>query len=69
MSGEHERDLRTLVGEFTPDREEMERQIEAEWDRLYATGEPIREGNAAFSLSLKWLAKWGHVVEKILRRK
>jgi len=56
------------IEEFLDSDEEVERQIQAEWERKAAAGETIREGDAARSVGLDWFARWGGVLERILRR-
>lgn len=58
-----------VIEEFLDSDEEVERQIQAEWARKHAAGETIREGDAAFSVGLDWFARWGGLLEKILRRR
>jgi hypothetical protein len=65
---EDEREIKAVVEEFTDSDEEIQCQIKAEWDRKYKAGEVIREGEAAQSVALDWFARWGTVLERIIRR-
>jgi hypothetical protein len=56
---DEERELEALLGEFLPDEEEMERQIEEEWERMHARGETIREGDAPKNLHFRWMMAYG----------
>jgi hypothetical protein len=57
-----------VVEEFVDSDEEIQRQIVAEWDRMYEAGDVIREGDAARSVALDWFAKWGTILERIIYR-
>ena len=63
-----ERNLEAVFGEFLPDDKEMERQIVAEWDRMYEQGEVIRAGDASSALFARWKREWGEVFFAILHR-
>ena len=64
-----ERDVLAVIEEFTDSEEELERQIEDEWERMYAAGQTIRVGDASRQLAAEWMAWWGVIVASILRRK
>ena len=64
-----ERDMEALAGEFIPDEEEMKRQIEEEWERMYERGETIREGDASAGAYYRWLSRYGLDFFGALRRK
>jgi hypothetical protein len=66
---EEERDLEAIFGEFLPDDEEIQHEIEREWERRHRRGETIRVGEASTSVYQRWFLKWGIDFVSVLRRK
>jgi hypothetical protein len=64
-----ERDAEAIVEEFLPDDEEVEREIEKEWERMHKRGETIRLGAASTTVFQRWFLKWGLALFPTLRRK
>jgi RecB family exonuclease len=48
------REFETLLSEFLPDKEEIRREIEQEWDRMREGGQEIRPGDASKRALLRW---------------
>ena len=68
MDGD-ERDLEAILGEFFPDEEEFERQLQAEWNRMHEAGETIRVGDASAMLFYRWAESHGISFFDALRRR
>lgn len=63
------RDLQSLIAEFVPDRQQMERQVREELARRHAAGEEVREGEIAKALMLAWTNTLGESLASILLRR
>jgi len=59
---------RARAGEFLPDKEEAERLIEREWERMSKRGETIRVGAAAEKAHRRWIMRYGADFLGALRR-
>lgn len=62
-----ERNLKAAIQEFIPDEQEVQRQIEAEWERMYERGETIREGDGAQKACDRWHRDYGDALRAIFR--
>ena len=60
--------LEAVLGEFI-DEDEVQRRIEAEWDRMYERGETIRPGDGSWAAFARWFSEWGTTLERIWQRK
>jgi hypothetical protein len=63
------REFETLLSEFLPDKEEIRREIEQEWDRMREGGQEIRPGAASKRALLRWASGVGEEFHNILLRR
>ena len=69
MDRDEQENLEAILGEFLPDDDEVERQIEAEWKRMHAAGEEIRVGDPPALLFYQWAESHGISFFDALRRR